>query len=226
MAVPRTVSSVRPKRQRRLDPKLHLEHLLWSLGYQRVAGVDEAGLGPFAGPVVAGAVVFPANHTGLAVDDSKKLSPARRTALGVEIRKECSDCAIGVVDVAEIDEMGVHKAGLEAMRRAVANLANAPDYLLVDAREVPLVQVPQTGWVKGDSFIHCVAAASILAKVHRDQLMDALDQEYPEYGFSRHKGYGTAAHIEALRLHGPSAVHRRSFEPIRRLLAEQGLLPA
>jgi ribonuclease HII len=210
------------KRARFVDPKLRFERLLWGLGYQRVAGVDEAGLGPFAGPVVAAAVVFPSEHPGLPVDDSKKLSARRREGLADEIHRECLDSAIGVVDVQEIDSMGVHRAGLEAMRRAVSGLQEPADYVLVDAREVPGIEAPQSGWVKGDSFIHCVAAASILAKVHRDALMEVLDCEYPSYGFARHKGYGTALHLEALRQHGPCAAHRRSFEPIRRILAEKG----
>jgi len=198
---------------------LALERLLWDLGCLHVAGVDEVGIGPLAGPVVAAAVVFPSSlESVLPVADSKKLSAGRREDLNEQIGSTASGLAIGVVEVNELDAMGVHAAGLEAMRRAVQQLAEV-DYLLVDARTVPDVDVRQMAYVKADSFVYSVAAASIVAKVHRDGLMKGFDGEYPGYGFGRHMGYGTAAHMEALDRLGPCPIHRRSFEPIRRRLA-------
>lgn len=201
---------------------LRLEQLLWDLGFNAVAGVDEVGLGPLAGPVVAAAVVFPPAIEPLNVADSKTLSAARREVLDVEIRERAATVAVGIVDVSDLDEMGVHKAGIEAMRRAVTALDPPADYLLVDARRVPEVDVGQSAYVKGDSFIHCVAAASIVAKVYRDRIMIEMDRRYPGYGFSRHMGYGTAAHMTALGRLGPCEIHRRSFAPVRRSAEARG----
>jgi len=202
----------------RRDYTLSLETLLWDLGYERVAGVDEVGLGPWAGPVVAAAVVFPPRARILSgVDDSKKLTPARREALAAVIREAAAELALGVVEVAELDDLGVHDAGLEAMRRAVTRLRAAPDYLLVDARRVPDVEVGQTSFVRADAFIYSVAAASIVAKVYRDALMVEMDARFPGYGFGQHMGYGTAAHLEALERLGPCEIHRRSFAPVQRV---------
>ncbi len=205
------------RRIRGLDPMLHMERLLWDLGYLRVAGVDEVGLGPLAGPVVAAAVVFEAGSAALPVDDSKKLSVARREALDLRIRDAAVGIGIGCVEVEELDRCGVRKAGLEAMRRAVCALPATPDYLLVDACTVPEVGVGQSAFVRADGFIHSVAAASIIAKVYRDALMVRLDSLHPGYGFAQHMGYGTAMHMEALRRLGPSAAHRNSFAPVRAL---------
>ena len=201
---------------------LSLEQLLWALGYARVAGVDEVGLGPLAGPVVAAAVVFPRRAEALPVDDSKKLSAARREELDRAIREAAQEVSVGCVDVSEIDGRGIRAAGLEAMRRALVGLAQAPDYALVDARTIPGVDVPQSSYVRGDGFIHAVAAASIVAKVHRDALMKRLGERFPAYGFGRHMGYGTVAHLEALRQWGPCPEHRRSFAPVQRVLGRRG----
>jgi len=198
---------------------LRLEQLLWDLNYTAVAGVDEVGLGPLAGPVVAGAVIFPRGCKAIdGVDDSKKLTARRREDLDSIIREHAVAVSLGLVDVDELDAMGVHQAGLEAMRRAVIGLSPAADYLLVDARRIPRIAVGQSAYVKGDSFIFSVAAASIVAKVHRDGLMRQMDARFPGYGFGQHMGYGTASHMEALDRLGPSPIHRRSFEPVRRLL--------
>jgi ribonuclease HII len=199
-----------------MSAMLRLERLLWDVGYARVGGVDEVGLGPLAGPVVAAAVVFPAGCEALPVDDSKKLTAAKREALDLSIREKALAFGIGLVEVEELDEMGVHKAGLEAMRRAVVATRPQPDYLLVDARTVPHVSMGQSAYVKADTFVHSVAAASIVAKVYRDKLMTDMDSVYPGYGFGRHMGYGTAAHMEALEQLGPCEIHRRSFAPVRR----------
>jgi ribonuclease HII len=204
------------------DHTLSLERLLWDLGYVRVAGLDEVGLGPWAGPVVAAAVVFPPRARIIAgIDDSKKLAPGRREVLAAEIRAAAAGVSLGVVEVAELDALGVHDAGLEAMRRAVEGLAGAPDYLLVDARRVPGVEMGQTSFVRGDSFIYSVAAASIVAKVYRDGLMAEMDARYPGYGFAQHMGYGTAAHLAALQRLGPCEIHRRSFAPVQRAVASR-----
>jgi ribonuclease HII len=202
------------------DHTLSLETLLWDLGYVRVAGIDEVGLGPWAGPVVAAAVVFPARTQIIpGVDDSKKLTPGRREELAVAIRESAAGVALGAVEVAELDAIGVHEAGLEAMRRAVTGLGPAPDYLLVDARSVPDVAIGQTSFVRADAFVYSVAAASIVAKVYRDALMLEMDGRFPGYGFGQHMGYGTAAHLAALERLGPCEIHRRSFAPIRRVMA-------
>jgi ribonuclease HII len=198
---------------------LRLEQLLWDLGYARVAGVDEVGLGPLAGPVVAAAVVFPGRPTEvLGVDDSKKLSAARREELDVQVREVALAVGCGVVDVEDVDRLGVHQAGLEAMRRAVLALEPAPDYVLVDARTIPSIDAAQSAFTKADTFVYSVAAASIVAKVTRDAMMRDLDSRYPGYGFGKHMGYGTAAHMQALERLGPCPVHRRSFAPVKRFL--------
>jgi len=202
------------------DHTLSLETLLWDLGYARVAGVDEVGLGPWAGPVVAAAVVFPPRARMLAgVDDSKKMTAVRRQEIAAAIRESATAVATGVVEVADLDALGVHDAGLEAMRRAVTALSPAPDYLLVDARRVPELDVGQSSFVRGDAFIYSVSAASIVAKVYRDALMVEMEARFPGYGFGRHMGYGTAAHLAALERLGPCEIHRRSFAPVRRVLA-------
>lgn len=207
---------------RAAEAMLRCERLLWDLGKNLVAGVDEAGLGPLAGPVVAAAVVFPRDPgVILEVDDSKKLTARRREALDLRIRELAVAVSVGVLGADELDRMGVYRAGLETMRRAVAGLDPSPDYLLVDARRVPEVEMGQTAYNGADGFVYSVAAASIVAKVYRDAIMRELDRDYPGYGFARHMGYGTAAHLEALSRLGPSAVHRRSYRPVRRLLEMQ-----
>ena len=199
-----------------------LERLLWDLGYRRVAGVDEVGLGPLAGPVVAAAVVFSPGQHCLELRDSKKLSPARRGVLDVAIRNSACAVGVGVVEVGEVDRINVRQAGLEAMRLAVAGLDPGSDYLLVDARTVPGVEMGQSSYIAADSFIYSVAAASIIAKVYRDRLMVELGQRYPGYGFERHMGYGTAAHMKALSRLGPCPVHRQSFAPVRKYTSPGG----
>ena len=201
------------------DPMLRLERLLWDIGYRRVAGVDEVGIGPLAGPVVAAAVVFSDGCSPLAVADSKTLSHKRRETLDVEIRRDAVDVSLGIVECEDLEELGMYDGGREAMRRAVAGLGEAPDYLLVDAREVPDVTIGQSAYTGADGFVYSVAAASIVAKEYRDNLMRKFDGEYPGYGFGDHMGYGTRQHFEALRRLGPCPIHRRFFEPVKRSLA-------
>ena len=193
----------------------HVERLLWQLGRGCVAGVDEVGMGPLAGPVVAAAVVFSTDVGLRGLADSKVLTRKRREGLARRILEEARGVGVGVVEVPEIDRLNVYRAGQEAMRRALAALAPlVPDYLLVDGREVPRLGIPQTAYPKGDAFVASISAASIVAKVHRDAIMRDLGNTYPAYGFERHMGYCTAAHVAALRKHGPSPVHRRSFAPV------------
>lgn len=193
----------------------HLERLLWRLGMQRVAGVDEVGMGPLAGPVVAAAVIFP---VGVAVDglaDSKTLTARQREHMAEEVYARAIAVGIGITEADELDRINVYQAGLAAMRRALAALSPvAAEFVLVDGREIPGIDTPQCAYAKGDSFIASVAAASIVAKVHRDALLCELDTRYPQYGFAQHMGYGTPMHLDALRTHGPSPVHRRSFAPV------------
>ena len=186
-------------------------------GARAIAGVDEVGVGPLAGPVVACAVVFAERPWLPGLDDSKRLTRAQRERLDGEIRKQALAIGIGEVWSEELDRLNVYRAALEAMRRAVRALGTQPDHLLVDARTVPGVEIAQTPLVGGDARDGSIAAASIVAKVHRDALMRRLDAEHPGYGFARHMGYGTAQHLAALRRLGPSPVHRRSFAPVAQL---------
>lgn len=206
---------------RRIEALLQAERELWEAGLTRVAGVDEAGVGPLAGPVVAAAVVFPPGTAILGVDDSKKITdPERREELAREIEGAATSWAVGVADVADIDRLNVYHAALLAMRRAVEGLSSTPEHLLVDAREIAGLDIPQRSVEKGDSLHFSIAAASILAKTHRDRMMVELDRRHPEYGFARHKGYGTEAHQEAIREHGPCSAHRMSYQAIHELCGE------
>jgi ribonuclease HII len=206
------VSGVKTLRAgRRLDALLTRERELWAAGIERVAGVDEAGVGPLAGPIVAAAVVFPPGCGILGVDDSKKLEPERRETLAAEIRALAVAFAVAVIEPEEIDRVNVYQATLAAMGRALAALSARPQHVLVDARRIPACEVTQEAIIKGDARCHAIAAASILAKTTRDGLMRGYDDVFPGYGFAAHKGYGTEAHRDAIRRLGPCAIHRRSF---------------
>ena len=176
-----------------------------------VCGVDEAGRGPLAGPVAAAAVILPKDCRILYLNDSKKLSAARREALYEEICQKAVAYGVGLASAEEIDELNILQATYLAMKRALDQLSQSPAVLLDDAGTIPGVTIPQVPIVKGDAKSLSIAAASVLAKVTRDQIMTACDPIFPEYGFARHKGYGTAAHIEALRTFGPCSMHRRTF---------------
>jgi ribonuclease HII len=204
----------------RLQAMRHFELVLWRSGVQDIAGVDEVGVGPLAGPVLAAAVMFPPGTDIPGVDDSKKLDPQTREVLALEIRAKASGIGVGLCTVAEIDEINIYHAALLAMRRAVEALPRRPQHVLVDARTVPGVDVPQNMFNKGDGINFSIAAASIIAKTERDRLMDALDCEYPGYGFAAHKGYATPEHRAALQRLGPSAVHRQSFPVIHEMRGE------
>jgi ribonuclease HII len=200
-------------------PTFAWEERLWGQGLVYVAGSDEAGRGSLAGPVVAAAVVFPPLFSApwlARVDDSKRLSPKGRAALAPLIRSGALAVGIGLASPQEVDALGVGKATRLAMERAVAGLPVCPQAVLVDALPLRLDGIPCIPVVHGDRLSLSIAAASILAKVERDALMEALDSRYPGYGFRGHKGYPTPAHQRALRLLGPSPVHRLSFAPVRR----------
>jgi ribonuclease HII len=202
-------------------PTLEQELKLWRAGYRCVAGVDEAGRGALAGPVVAAAVVLPPGielvGVWAEVRDSKLLTPERRATLAEEIRAAALTCATGEASAEMIDRYGIAAATKIAMAAAIANLDPQPDFLLIDWVRLPLVNVAQQSFVKADRHIASVAAASILAKVHRDQLMAELDGRVPCYGFARHKGYATRQHLDAIDVHGPCAEHRKSFAPIAQM---------
>jgi ribonuclease HII len=193
---------------------LRYERELWERGVVRIAGVDEVGVGPLAGPLVAAAVILPREVGLRGVDDSKKLSRDARTRLCEQIKSCAVAIGLGVVSVEDVDRLNTFRAALLAMRLAVQALPVGPEHLLVDARRIPGIELPQEPLVKGDSRSYSIAAASIVAKVERDAMMDVLDRDYPQYGFARHMGYATAEHLHALARFGPCPVHRRSFMPV------------
>jgi ribonuclease HII len=204
----------RAAERRRLGRLFAHRRALFAAGARVVAGVDEVGVGPLAGPVVAAAVVLPARVELPGLDDSKRLSPAERERLAAAIRAQAVALAIAEVSAAEVDQQNVLRAAQQAMRRAIAGLPARPDHALVDGRPVPELGCPQTALVGGDARDASIAAASIVAKVHRDALMREADARHPGYGFALHVGYATAAHLAALRRLGPSPIHRRSFAPV------------
>jgi ribonuclease HII len=183
-----------------------------------VAGVDEAGRGPLAGPVVAAAVILDDLKPIKGLADSKKLSPAKRERLFDEIRAKALCCSIALASAEEIDQLNILQATLLAMRRAVDGLRLRPQKVLVDGNRLPTLPMLAEAVVQGDALIPAISAASILAKVHRDRLCAALHQEFPAYGFDRHKGYPTPAHLAALRTHGACHQHRRSYAPVKQVL--------
>ncbi|MFT7621371.1 MAG: ribonuclease HII [Myxococcota bacterium] len=199
----------------RLRKMLRYERALWDDGVLHIAGIDEAGMSPLAGPVTAAAVILPVGCRIRYVDDSKKLDAKSRDELAIEIKERAVSWAIGETTPAEVDELNIYYAGLLAMRRAVMALKPLPAALLVDARTVPDVPWPQETLIRGDSRSLSIAAASILAKTTRDRKMVAYDRQYPGYGLAQHKGYPVAAHKEALLRLGVTPIHRRSFEAVR-----------
>ena len=176
-----------------------------------ICGIDEAGRGPLAGPVVAGAVVLKKDAQILYLNDSKKLSEKRREELYLEIQEKAVSWAVGIAGPERIDEINILQATYEAMREAVSKLSVPPDILLNDAVTIPGLDIPQVSIIKGDAKSVSIAAASVMAKVTRDHMMAQYGELYPQYGFAKHKGYGTAAHIAALKEFGPCPIHRRSF---------------
>jgi ribonuclease HII len=191
-----------------------LEEAARSRGALRIAGVDEVGRGPLFGPVVAAAVILQKGCHLQDLDDSKKLTEKKRNQLEPEIRSNAVAWAVAAVDAATIDRINIRQASLVAMRRAVEQLALSPDYLLIDGRDRIDWPCPQQAVIHGDALSFSIAAASVLAKVHRDRLLVELDREYPGYGLAQHKGYGCPAHLAALKRLGPTPLHRMSFHPV------------
>ena len=204
------------KEAARLDEMLTFERAARAAGFSRIAGVDEAGRGPLAGPIVAGAAVLAGTVPGL--DDSKRLTAEQRNALYEILLSGAHVTGVAVIEAEEIDRRGIQWANYRAMGLAVAALAPEPDYVLIDGFEVPGLAQPQLRIIKGDQRSQSIAAASIVAKVYRDRLMEALDSRYPKYGFARHKGYGTRQHLEAIARYGPCPAHRKSFAPLAQMM--------
>jgi len=192
-------------------PHQHREQKLWAQGCIHVAGIDEAGRGPLAGPVVAAAVVFPSGISIQGINDSKKLSPEQRDELFPKIYDKALAVGVGTVDADIIDDINILNATFRAMSQAVDALSVSPHHLLVDGNRFYRSSIPYTTIVAGDASCFSIAAASIIAKVTRDRMMCEFDEQYPGYGFARHKGYGTRAHYAALREYGMTPIHRRSF---------------
>ena len=203
----------------RLHNLLRFEIELWADGFGLVAGVDEAGMAPLAGPVVAGAVVLPQHYKLRGLNDSKKiLDPEKRDELGAQIKQDALCWSVGIAEVEEIDQINIYHAGLLAMQRAVQGLTTQPNFILVDARKIPNCTIPQRGIIRGDALSASIAAASIIAKTTRDAHMLELDRIYAGYGLASHKGYPTPEHCRALKTLGALPIHRRSFARVREAL--------
>jgi ribonuclease HII len=210
------------KERRRLETLGFYERQAMAKGFQLIAGVDEAGRGPLAGPVVAAAVIFPAHGILKGLDDSKKLTPAKREELFGQVRQLAVSVGVGQASVREIDELNIYRAAQLAMERAIGGLKPQPDYLLTDAMPLPKLSViPQKPLIHGDALSASIAAASIIAKVTRDRLMVDLHEKYPAYGFAGHKGYGTEEHMKAIEEKGPCPEHRLTFGPIMESLSKK-----
>jgi len=206
-------------------PDLEFESALLAKGYRCVAGIDEAGRGPLAGPVSAAAVILPADFSHDLLDDSKKLTEKRRELLYEELTgRDDILWSLAYAEVDEIERINILKATHAAMARAAKSLSQTPDYCLIDGLPVPDFPLKSEGIVKGDGKSLSIAAASVIAKVSRDRLMLQYAETYPEYGFERHKGYGTKLHLEALREHGPCPIHRKTFAPVADVIAQM-ILP-
>src|SRR5467141_3796883 len=210
----------------RLHTLLRFEIELWAQGYSLVAGVDEAGMAPLAGPVVAGAVILPRNYKLRGLNDSKKiLDETKRDELAVQIKEDAVCWSVGFAEVEEIDQLNIYHAGLLAMQRAVLGLSCAPEFVLVDARRIPNCSAPQKGIIRGDALSATIAAASIIAKTTRDAHMIELDGIYSGYGLASHKGYPTPEHCRILKERGALPIHRRSFARVREVLGLDPVQP-
>lgn len=203
---------MKEKENERLKNLKEFENNLHSTGLKYIAGIDEAGRGPLAGPVVVGIAIMKPDSFIEGVNDSKKLSEKKREQLYEQIISEAIDWAVGIVDQKEIDEINILNATKKALHMAISNLKVNPDRILVDALEhIDTYGIPYTSIIKGDAKIYSISVASIIAKVTRDRIMQKYDEIYPEYGFSGHKGYGTAKHIQAIKEYGPCSLHRKTF---------------
>ncbi|MBN1570962.1 MAG: ribonuclease HII [Acidobacteria bacterium] len=208
------------KEDQRLEKLLCFETELHEKGFHLIAGVDEAGMAPLAGPVVAAAVILPPGYKLAGLDDSKKiLNEEKRLRLALQIKSDAVCWAVGRAETEEIDRINIYHAGLLAMLRAVEGLRHPPDYVLVDARTIPRCPFPQKGIIHGDALSASIAAASILAKTTRDTHMAEMDRIYPGYGFASHKGYPTPDHLRILKQRGALPIHRKTFGPVREALS-------
>jgi ribonuclease HII len=197
-----------------MNPSRRLENKLLKQGYRLIAGLDEAGKGSLAGPLVAACVILPEKINVRGIKDSKLLTPAKREQLFLQITKSALHWSVGIIEPNHIDKFGIREANAQAFRQALKRLRVAPDYVIIDGLELTSHATPYQYVVDGDAKITSVAAASIIAKVIRDHIMVQADKEHPDYGFKQHKGYGTVDHLRALKKHGPSRLHRFSFAPI------------
>lgn len=204
-----------PAEFNRIEQMRVFERQAYAQGFHLIAGLDEAGRGPLAGPVVAGAVILPDDFYLPGINDSKKVPEDLREELAAEIKRHAVSWSVAAVNPPYLDHINIYQATLQAMRLAVTNLSPCPDFLLIDALKITDIHIKQLSIIKGDSLSVSIAAASILAKVERDHGMEALDKLYPGYGFARHKGYATREHMQRLLEKGPCPVHRVSFEPVR-----------
>ena len=203
---------MKEKEIERLNVLKEFENNLYKTGLKYIAGIDEAGRGPLAGPVVVGIAIMKLDSFIEGINDSKKISEKKREKLYEQITEEAIDWAVGIVDQNEIDEINILNATKKALHMAISNLKVKPDRILVDALEhIDTCGVPYTSIIKGDAKVYSISAASIIAKVTRDRMMQEYDEIYPEYGFAGHKGYGTAKHIQAIKEHGPCPIHRKTF---------------
>lgn len=187
-----------------------------------IAGIDEAGRGPLAGPLVVAAVILPKEHTLHGLNDSKQISETRRESLFDQIKNEATDWSIIEISSIEIDSLNIFQATLTGMHQSIHSLKQPPQSIWVDGKHCPPWSGPSFAIIKGDARAECISAASILAKVHRDRIMKALHEKHPQYGFDRHKGYPTALHLEKLKSNGPSPFHRFSYKPVKEMLEKQG----
>jgi len=203
------LQTIEPKDK--IPSRLEIEHLIWQRGFKRITGVDEAGRGPLAGPVVAAAIIFPPYFYIPEVRDSKRLSAKKREELFPLLIEAAISYGVGVVSHQEIDRINIRQATFKAMRKALGSLKVKPDYIIFDGYELPEKFFPQEAIIGGDQHSFTIAAASIIAKVTRDRMMIEFHQKFPQYGFDKHKGYGTAFHREMIRKYGPCPIHRHTF---------------
>ncbi len=208
----------KPTEAERMEKLKEFESMAYREGFQRIAGTDEVGRGPLAGPVAAAAVILPQDFYLEGVNDSKLLSDKKRRNLAEQIKKEAVSWAVALLSAQYIDRENILRASREAMRLAVKALQPQPDFLLVDAIQIPDLAIQQLPVIKGDSLSVSIACASIIAKVERDEAMIAYDLIYPHYGLGKHKGYATREHLLALQEFGPCPIHRRSFEPVKSMI--------
>lgn len=203
----------------RLKAMSQWEVRLKAKGYTRIAGVDEAGRGPLAGPVVAAACILPEGALFANLNDSKQLTPELRDVLFEEIINYPNLIySVGIIGVKKIDKINILQASLLAMKKAIAGLSMKPDFILIDGNQLPRMKIPKEAIVEGDGASISIAAASIIAKVTRDRIMIEFDAKWPKYGFKQHKGYATEEHIAAIQRHGPCSIHRKSFDPVKSIL--------